>query len=96
MSEYEPATAHVTLDPVGLQGLCHRYPDRPPILALDGRRWTLTIGAGENADPAKAERAADTLLQLATSYADATRAWAEQRQLASCQTCGPRHTEVPA
>jgi len=96
VSDYQPATAHITLDPVGLQGLCHRYPNRPPILSLDGRVWTLTLSAGEHPDPARAERAADSLLQLATSYADATRVWAEQRRHTACETCGHHDSAVPA
>jgi hypothetical protein len=97
VSGYEPATAHVTLDPVGVSGLCHRYPDRPPILALEGRRWTLTVSVGENPDPVDAEHAAQTLLRLAMAYAEDTHAWAERRrQFAACQSCGGRQPEVPA
>jgi hypothetical protein len=97
VSTHGPLPAHVTLDPTGLHGNCHRYLERPPILTLDGDGWVLVLSGGSNPEPATAEQAADKLLQLATDYAEATHVWAGQhRQSTACQTCGQAEQAVSA
>lgn len=78
----------------GMSGLCHRYPDRSPILALTSEHCSLTLRTPTEPDTAR--RAADKLLRLATAYVEAVAEWADREAACGCAGCVAARTRVPS
>ena len=87
-----PPSVTVPLD--GLSGMCHRYPDRPPILALVGEHCSVTLRTP--ADPRTAKRAAAELLRVATAYVAAIDEWAQRERVCTCAGCVTSRPAVPS
>lgn len=78
----------------GMSGLCHRYPDRSPIVWLGSEHCSLTLRTPTDRDTAR--RAADGLLRLATAYVEAVAEWADREAACGCAGCVAARTAVPS
>jgi len=73
-------SASVLLDHDGLWAVCHRYPDRPPILFVSTGGASITLTVPRDAQ----SQAADELARAVAQYAAALVDW-QQRQVPCCE-----------
>ena len=64
----------------GLSALCHRYPDRPPILAL----WDGGVHVTVTADPDGNSGSIGELISAVEKYAAALVEWKQRRDECGC------------